>query len=114
MKYLIDDKLLIKKGFTKYDTKQIEGHPMNIWFGYKVNENVMLCVDAFFDWILDLGFEEIELYIKDEEELDAMLLFLRNENKKQEIIKLIKWLREDDMSSFTEEHLAEWYLKLKN
>lgn len=37
--------------------------------------------------------------------------FERIKNKKSTLIDFVNWYREDDMSKFTPEHLAEWFLK---
>ena len=40
--------------------------------------------------------------------------FERIKNKKRILIDFVNWYREDDMSTFTPEHLAEWFLKTQS
>ena len=60
-------------------------------------------------YLPDSEVEKLEL----ENDLKAKNEEIEN-NLKQTIIDFVKWYREDDMSSYTPEHLAEWYLKIKN
>ena len=74
-----------------------------------------ICNDEWMECIINTYYlpdSEVEK-LESENNLKAKNEALEN-NLKQTIIDFVKWYREDDMSSYTPEHLAEWYLKIKN